>query len=295
LVSAHDQPPVRGKQVSANVLDSHTHIVAANPSTYPLVTTLRDENTTWYLDRDVTVESLLAELDGAGVGGAVLVQAVSAHGYENRYVADAARALSERTVGVGAVNAFAANPSEDVRAAVVSSGLRGIRIFDQEPRFLEVPTALSIAQVVSELQVPLLIVSRHDRLFRLESLLSDVAGLTLIIDHCGFPDFRERSMWDALGEVLQLTEYSGVRLKVTASTLGSLLPEQLAEFGAGLAERVGADRLMWGSNFPRTHDRPYGVLVDEARVVASGMRSKDAAMFLSGTALDLWPELEHAI
>ncbi len=56
-----------------------------------------------------------------------------------------------------------------------------------------------------------------------------------------------------------------------------------------LAAVFGAERLMWGSDFPQTHDRPYPELVDLGRRACARLSAGDQAAFLGGTALTLTP------
>jgi L-fuconolactonase len=277
------------------VIDTHTHVVAADRVAYPLQTTERSEATVWCLDHGVTTEGLLVQLDVAGVSGAVLVQALSGHGYDNRYVADSRRRWPVRTVGVGAIDPFAEDPVADVHEAVGSAGLRGIRVFGLNPRVLGEPHVADIARAVAEFGVPLLVVTAYEHVPYLDNLLSRVPDLILVLDHCGLPDLARGSVPEALPEVLRLADHAGVHLKVTASTLASLPAGRLADFGVSLAARVGADRLMWGSDFPHKFDRSYSDLVAEAKTMAAGMSSADAARFLFGTAIDLWPELSASV
>ena len=140
------------------VVDTHTHVVSDDEDTYPLHP--RDGTGPWYREDPCSVERLLGLLDDHDVAGAVLVQAISAYRFDNRYA----------------------------------------------------------------------------------------------LDHAA-----------AHGDVREL--------------LGDLV------------DRFGADRLMWGSDYSQTHDRPYGDVVEYARHAASKLRDDDRDAFLAGTARSYWPEL----
>jgi L-fuconolactonase len=58
-----------------------------------------------------------------------------------------------------------------------------------------------------------------------------------------------------------------------------------------LAAGFGADRLMWGSDFPQAHDRPYAQMVELARDAVSGLPEAEQCEVLGGTARRLWPAL----
>ena len=53
----------------------------------------------------------------------------------------------------------------------------------------------------------------------------------------------------------------------------------------------GAERLVWGSDYPQTHDRTYGELVELGRASCAGLRDATATRVLGGNALRLWPTL----
>jgi predicted TIM-barrel fold metal-dependent hydrolase len=73
--------------------------------------------------------------------------------------------------------------------------------------------------------------------------------------------------------------------------------DQMAQHGdprdgvAALTHSFGASRLMWGSDFSQTHDRPYGELAEYARHAASKLGDDDRHELLAGTACRVWPEL----
>ena len=55
-----------------------------------------------------------------------------------------------------------------------------------------------------------------------------------------------------------------------------------------LVANFGAGRLMWGSDFCQTHDRPYSALVELARESFAGLSASDREQCLAGTATRLW-------
>jgi predicted TIM-barrel fold metal-dependent hydrolase len=60
---------------------------------------------------------------------------------------------------------------------------------------------------------------------------------------------------------------------------------------ARLVAEFGAERIVWGSDFPQTHDRPYADLVALARDACANVQERDRDLVLGGTAVRLWPEL----
>jgi predicted TIM-barrel fold metal-dependent hydrolase len=49
--------------------------------------------------------------------------------------------------------------------------------------------------------------------------------------------------------------------------------------------------LLWGSDWPQTHDCPYAGLVQLAHDACVHLTATERAAVLGGTALAVWPEL----
>jgi predicted TIM-barrel fold metal-dependent hydrolase len=113
-------------------------------------------------------------------------------------------------------------------------------------------------------------------------------GIPLALDHCGFADFSA-GVPDALRA---LAEFPTLHLKVSTIALDHLaLHGDVRDGVAELAACFGAGRMMWGSDYSQTHDRPYPDLAEYARRAASRLDDDARRAFLAGTALALWPEL----
>jgi predicted TIM-barrel fold metal-dependent hydrolase len=114
------------------------------------------------------------------------------------------------------------------------------------------------------------------------------------LDHCGLievPGFDPaRSQLD---DVCALARFANLHLKVstnvfTFATQIGLTPAKLVR---ELADAFGANRLMWCSDWPQVHDRPYTQLVREGVEAGALLSDDERANYLGGTALSIWPEL----
>ena len=56
----------------------------------------------------------------------------------------------------------------------------------------------------------------------------------------------------------------------------------------------GAKRMLWGSNYPATQDRPYAQMLAEAQEASSFLSEDERRWAFGETALQLWPELRGA-
>jgi predicted TIM-barrel fold metal-dependent hydrolase len=117
---------------------------------------------------------------------------------------------------------------------------------------------------------------------------------TVALDHCGFPDLRDGPPFARAQALFDLASFDNLRVKVTSLVLGQVeraggSPRDFVKY---LAERFGAARLMWGSDYSQTHFRDYAGLVRLGHEAASSLQAKDREAFLGGTALEIWPELK---
>jgi L-fuconolactonase len=58
-----------------------------------------------------------------------------------------------------------------------------------------------------------------------------------------------------------------------------------------LADCFGAERLMWGSDYPASHEQSYSDWLQLAQASTSKLSSEETERFLGATALQLWPDL----
>jgi L-fuconolactonase len=265
------------------VVDTHTHVVAAGDSRYPLDPI--EPTGGWYREVPVSVEQLLAAMDDAGVDRAVLVQAVSAYRHDNRYAADSARAHPDRCTSVACIDTTAPEAPAILRRLVRDDDVRGLRWWALADEPLH--TAPVWAEVATH-DLPVVVTMFAARLGELDALVPSLPPVPIAIDHCAFSDFSK-----GIPEALRvLSRHTNVNLKVSTIVLEHMSEHGDVREGVGeLAAGFGADRLMWGSDYSQTHDRPYGELAELARHATSRLDDEARALILGGTALRLWPEL----
>jgi len=251
------------------VVDTHAHVISDDLERYPLQ--VADyPGAEWVRQAPVTAEELLAEMAAADVDRAVLVQAQGAYGADNSYIVDARAAHPERFGAVAIVD----DPSElDGLARAGVGGVRFFAVATAGPLHEEATwdRARRLGLRVSAATVP-------EYLPALGDAVAAHPDVVLALDHCGFAP-------ETIGDYARL---ANLFLKVTPQVLDAGDPAAVLE---RLAEQFGIDRLMWGSDYSQTHDRPYAELADQARVACAAMSPREQAQFLGNTALGLWPEL----
>lgn len=265
-------------------VDTHVHVISDDEERFPLDPS--GVTGAWYRDDPCSVERLLTLMDAAGVDAAVLVQAISAYQHDNRYCADSARRFAERCTSVACIDVNGLDPVSEARDVVLREGMRGIRWVSIREGGVREPRALW--KEIEVLRVPVVVTILADRLAELAETVAELPPIPMALDHCAFADFSS-GIPDALAA---LARFPNLHLKVSTNALDSMAEHgEPADVVAELASRFGADRLMWGSDYSQTHDRPYAELVEWGRRASTRLSDDDREQLLGGTALRLWPEL----
>jgi predicted TIM-barrel fold metal-dependent hydrolase len=271
------------------VIDSHTHVVSADHVRYPVIPAINEEQG-WHLDHAVDAEGLLAEADAAGVSGLAFVQALSCHGYDTRYVLDSARAHPGRSVAIGAARPDDPGAIAALRRDVIDGGARGVRVFavGGATAPLDHPEVQAIAATAGDLGIPVVLLIIGPQLPSVLDLVTAFPAVSFVLDHCGFADLGGDSSFDRAPGLFALSDSGNLHLKVSSMTLRST--EYPEELWSTLVARFGSERLMWGSDYPHTHEPSYAALVELARDTSAGLTASARADVLAGTARRLWPE-----
>ncbi len=270
------------------IVDTHTHVVSPDHHRYPLRPAA--EVAPWVHDAPCSAAQLDDLMGQSGVDRAVLVQAVGAYHDDNRYAIDAAELARDRFVAVAMLDA--GNPDASAQLEdVAAKGAAGVRLVAGTPGSavqFDDDAVLQLALRSRELGLAIIVAGLAEGLPALNRLMARAPGLEVAVDHCGFPPYPD------LGALLPLAAFPGVLLKVSTLNLDAgheVDGDGGARLLATLVDAFGAERLMWGSNWSFTHDRPYPELVDMARAASTGLGKQAQAEYLGGTAMRHVPNL----
>jgi predicted TIM-barrel fold metal-dependent hydrolase len=265
-------------------VDTHVHVVSEDKDRYPL----NPSRSTgpWYLEDPCSVERFITLMDDTGIDAAVLVQAISAYQHDNRYCADSARRFPAKLTSVACTDLAEPDAVSEVRRVITDEHMRGIRWVAVHAGGIREPRP--VWDAVGALAVPVVVTILADRLEELVEALPSLPPVPLALDHCAFADFSH-GVPDALAA---LAAFRRLHLKVSSNALDLMAAHgDPADMVEALAAVFGANRLMWGSDYSQTHDRPYAELVEWGRKAAAKLGDDDRAWFLGGTAVSVWPEL----
>ncbi|MCU1459249.1 MAG: amidohydrolase [Actinomycetia bacterium] len=271
------------------IVDTHTHVVSPDLHRYPLRPA--EEVAEWVREAPCSAAQLDDLMGESGVDRAVLVQAVGAYADDNRYALDAAELARDRYVAVAMIDAGNPEAAEQLEA-VAARDAAGVRLVAGTPGSsvaLDDGVVLELARRARELGMAVVVATLAEGLPALLRLMEQAPDLELAVDHCGFPPYPD------LGALLPLAAFPGLLLKVSTLNLDAghaVDGDGGAALLGVLADAFGAERLMWGSNWSYTHDRPYPEIVEVARAASKGLGAHAQAQYLGGTALRHVPGLK---
>ena len=257
------------------VVDIHPHVIASDVRRYPFAP-LGGKQSDWSRERPVDAEQMLAAMDAAGIGKAVLVQASTCYGHDNSYVADAVAAHPDRFAGVFSVDMLAADAPQRIRHWL-GRGLKGLRVFiaghtTAHDVRLDDPRSFPAWRCAVDAGIPVCVQMRTPQLPQLETLLKEFPGARIVLDHMARDDGTRIS---------SLARYPNLFLKFTTHNVrdGTDLGMVLAAFGAR--------RIAWGSNYPASEGSLAGLLAEARRAVAA-LPAGDQEWIFSRTAKSLY-------
>mmetsp|Transcript_20587 Transcript_20587/g.51205 ORF Transcript_20587/g.51205 Transcript_20587/m.51205 type:complete len:328 (+) Transcript_20587:117-1100(+) len=238
-------------------IDSHLHVWAssAESATYPYAPSQEPPEA---LSDIASTDSLLKQMSEANVDGALIVQPIN-HKFDHRYVAEAMKNHPDKFKGH-----LLFDPSvSDVDAALerfeelVLQGFVGVRFnpYLFEGKMSDNKTAVKIFKRCAELNFPVGIMCFKGIELHYDDIraLCKISPETLVIlDHFGFAQLGNSDQFD---KVLSLKE-NNVVVKISAlfrlGDQGSpdYYEKVRTERFEPLLEAYGADRLMFGTDFP---------------------------------------------
>ncbi|WP_435136189.1 amidohydrolase family protein [Actinacidiphila sp. bgisy144] len=271
------------------VIDSHTHVISTDAARYP-ADPIGGRRSTWSQEHPVDLEGLIAALDTAGIDRAVVVQASTVYGHDNRYLADSVAAHPDRLVGVHSLDAMAPDAVERI-AHWHSRGLSGFRLFTTgttmpgQADWLGHPDTFPAWEYAEAHDIPICLQMTTDGIPALRGALERFPRTRVLLDHCARPDLSDGAPYRKAAALFTLAHFPGVHLKLTHRALGAAAKgaSTVPDFLAALLSAYGSARLMWGSNFPAA-DGKLADLLAEARSALSGLSAADAAAVFGGTA-----------
>jgi predicted TIM-barrel fold metal-dependent hydrolase len=271
------------------IIDTHVHPIAGDQQKYPR----RPVPPDWVTD--TSAETLLSLNRDAGIDKTVLVQGFGPYAYDNSYATDCARSQPDSFVCVVIVDQRQPDAPERLAYWVTERGARGLRLVtNTEPETqLDDPLTFPVWQRAASLRIPVCILTRFHQVSRLQAVLERFPAVSVALDHLGGPRLSDGPPYQGLQPLFELARFANLYLKFSSETFYAAQRgrSNAKEFFSRVLDRFGAHRLMWGSNFPATHDRPLKQQLALAREELSFVPAEEQRWLFGETALSLWPEL----
>jgi predicted TIM-barrel fold metal-dependent hydrolase len=279
------------------IIDIHPHVIATDNVRYPLQP-LGGNQSTWSRDRPTPYDKMVEAMNEAGVAKSAIVQASTAYGHDNSYVAEAIAAHPRRFTGVFSIDMLAADNVEKMKHWL-ARGFSGMRLFTTgstmpgQATWFDDPRTFPAWQHASDTGTPVCMQMTPQGFPQLRGLLERFPRVKIILDHLARPQLVDGPPFTADQDFLGLSRYPNVFLKLTPLNVspanwGKATPETF--FGA-LIKAYGANRIAWGSNFPATEGTLKEIL-GNAQQALSSVSAADREWIFGKTALTLYPSLK---
>ncbi|MBE1161752.1 amidohydrolase family protein [Dyella acidiphila] len=282
-----------------HIIDSHLHAIAADTAKYPK-NPIGGHQSEWSQQRPVDAEGVIKALDAAGIAKAVVVQASTVYGHDNRYVADTVRAYPQRLAGVYSIDALAPDAVERIEHWE-AQGLHGFRLFTTgttmpgQSDWLGHRDSYPAWAHAEKRGIPVCLQMTMQGLPTLRTLLEHFPNVRVLLDHCARPELDDGAPYKAAQALFDMAMFDGVHLKLTNRTLAAAAQgrSKPAAFLEQLVLTFGAERIAWGSNFPAA-EGSLQTLAATAREVLSSLPESEQAMIFGGTVARIYPALAGA-
>jgi L-fuconolactonase len=279
-----------------SIIDIHPHVIATDTTRYPLAP-LGGTQSTWSRDRPTSFETMIKEMDAAGVAKSAIVQASTAYGHDNSYVAEAIAAHPKRFTGVFSVDVLAPDAVEKMKHWI-GLGFSGMRLFTTgstmpgQATWFDDPRSYPAWEYAGAAGLPVCMQMTPQGFPQLRGLMERFPKVRIILDHLARPQLVDGPPFTADQPFFDLARYGQVFLKVTpvnvdAKDWGKATPETF--FGA-VIKTFGASRVAWGSNFPATAG-PLADILERAQAAFAFASAAEREWIFGKTAQALYPRL----
>jgi predicted TIM-barrel fold metal-dependent hydrolase len=266
------------------LIDSHVH-VWKHSADFPFAEGAKAP------DLDITAEDLLNLMQANGVARTVLIQVIH-YRWDNRYLLEVLRRYPGKFQGVCRVNPE--DPAApDHLSLLTQEGCHGVRLSpDATSRgdWIRGPLMAPLWRRCAQLRVPMTLLLPASRLPAVAPWIEKNPELTVVIDHMSDVPADDAKQLQLL---LAMARYARVYVKISHMWSLSRNPHpylDLTEQILRLRDAFGANRLMWGTDWPilgekLSYERRVALYRDHLGFLSSSERSD----VLYKTVQRVWP------
>jgi L-fuconolactonase len=269
------------------VTDAHAHVWAKPDANYEWQPELQ-----FRPESVAPIEQLIEDMTEAGVADAVLVQP-SVYAFDHRYLQDAIALAPHRMKGVMLVDPLGPGFDSTLPRTLRQSGITGLRMIPlRVERDWFGAAAEKLWRAASELSLVMTFLVKPSHIESIGVWARKFPCVPVVIDHLGRPDLAETDGEAAIHELLQISRFHNVHVKVSGLSSMSRLPpphEDLWDWIHAVTEAFGVERIMWGSDYPWVLEKEtIATALKAAASALSSLSCHDADQVFGGTARRLF-------
>jgi predicted TIM-barrel fold metal-dependent hydrolase len=272
------------------IIDAHTHIFSTDLARYPLA----NPDSTY---RPVTEGSgalLRAQMAEAGVDRAVTIPP-SFYGWDPSYVLDILAENRSWLAAAALVDPWSPEGPQQLERLVKEHGFCGLRIQGTISRLgaFDDPATTPLWRKAADLGIPIDINATFGEYPQVEKRVREFPHTPILLDHCGYISSALAPAEQTIEPVLQMARYPNVYAKFSFASIASRQEypfEDTFWMHRAIIDAFGAERCMYGSNFPTLQYNPKMTYPQTVQLFSEAMplSAQERAHILGGTAAKLW-------
>ncbi|MEJ0099421.1 MAG: amidohydrolase family protein [Pseudomonadota bacterium] len=257
-------------------------------------------------------------MDAHNVPTACVVQRGHIYGYDNSYIIDSGKKYPGRLLPVVILDTQHPDTVDQYTRMVRQDGVRGLRLANTRPSHLDTawlssPNAMKIWQACVELNTPVALIIFYNQLSYVLPLLHIIAKLhprlPIVIDHLGTPycatlvelawakeaGIAEVSLppppdFGIEATIGRFADTPNVYFKFTEVNIENLHRSGIdsSQLIRSMADRFGANRLVWGSDIGQSLRWDFAEKASMARAACSLLTATESRLFLHDNAAHLY-------
>jgi predicted TIM-barrel fold metal-dependent hydrolase len=270
-----------------DIVDTHAHIYSPNEEKYPTI-----EKPLRPADGKGSLEDLREATRANGVAAACLIQVSTFYRFDNRYICDSAVTAKDWTAGVCTLSPDDPHSPGMLIHFKEKYGVKGMRSIPAADGRLDHPGVRALWKAASDEGLVINVLVGRDKAPDVDRLLADFPDLRVVLDHCMNLKVGPE-LEPTLEAVRRLARRKNLHAKLTFIPTGSATGYPCADMHETcllVVEAYGAERCVWGSDFPNALWTPKVSYGEHLRIFADDLDLTDGAreQILGKTARGLW-------
>lgn len=269
------------------IIDTHAHIYSPDEAKYPTI-----EKPLRPPAGKGSLEDLKKESRDNKVDAICAIQTSTFYRFDNRYILDSSKANPDWVAGVCTLDPDdPRSPSLLVRN-VREYGIRGMRSIPAADKRLDHPGVRALWKTALDEGIVINILAGPDLADQIDRMVGQFPELPLVLDHCFNPKAGP-DLEPAVEKVLYLSRHNNLHAKLTFVGSGCATGFPCAELHDAcmrIAKAYGAERCVWGSDFPNGLWTPKVSYAEHLKIFTEVLpfNTREREEVLGGTAKRLW-------